>query len=142
MVFDPLKETKVGMFAFALRVIVSVALALVDCANVVGLVEVDEMATTVPAELALTPIACRLVSVLMALVKPDAIVVKVSAAKTVYVTDFCPPANAASFTVIVSVLPVVFVPPMTAFSTPFLKIVEAMVSVAPPLRQCIRYDIR
>ncbi len=65
------------------KVIVSVAPLLVDFEYVVRWGDVDSMLTTVEDEVAVTPIAERFASALIAAARPVAMVVKVSALKTV-----------------------------------------------------------
>ncbi len=88
-------------------VIVSVAPPLVVPVLDVTFVDVEEIVITVAAAVALTPIACKFVSAVMAAANPVAILVSVSPAKTVYVMAFCPPASPVSWTVTVTVFPVV-----------------------------------
>ena len=77
------------------------------------------MVTTVPEEVALTPMAWRLESPLIFEATPVAIEVKVSVDKTVYVSATEPPVKPASKVVIVRVSPVVLLPPIKAMALVF-----------------------
>jgi hypothetical protein len=79
----PLITATVQALTGLLNVSVAVAVALVVVLYVVGLVDLELSVMTVPAEVALAPIACKLVSAFIAAAKFVAIVVSVSPAKTV-----------------------------------------------------------
>ena len=83
VVLVPAITTSSSTLALTASVIDSVAPELVDCENVVMFEEVEEMATVGPADVAVTPIADKLLSELIAFLSPVAILVNVSEPPTV-----------------------------------------------------------
>src|ERR1700722_20396271 len=96
VVFEPPITAVCQPLTGMLNETVSVALALVDSRYVVALIELETIVTTVPDELAETPMFCKLELAFTALDKPDAMEVSVSPESTVYDTAWVPPERPAS----------------------------------------------
>jgi hypothetical protein len=91
------------------------------------------MLTTAPDEVAVTPIADKLLSAFIAAASPAAIEVKVSVDRTVYVSDSEPELKLESKAVRVRTSPVDLVPPTTATCQPYVGVVNERDSVEPLL---------